>query len=217
MARKSTAANKGSKPGRLRIVAGKWRSRLLPVADVDGLRPTSLRIRETLFNWLGPEVRASHCLDLFAGSGALAFEALSRGAASATMLEKSSVVAEALRSSAKLLEAADIRIECTDTMAWLKRGGCHQRGGCHKYDIVFIDPPFAQDWVEECCRLLHSNGWLKDHAAIYIEQDKRRPLPTLPRGWQIVRDGKAGNVRYMLARMSEGESGDSIRNVSGDI
>ena len=100
MARKSTAANKGSEPGRLRIVAGKWRSRLLPVANVDGLRPTSARIRETLFNWLGPEVRSSHCLDLFAGSGALGFEALSRGAASATLLEKSSVVAEALRVSA---------------------------------------------------------------------------------------------------------------------
>ncbi len=211
MARKIIAANKGSKPGRLRIVAGKWRSRLLPVADVDGLRPTSARIRETLFNWLGPEVRASHCLDLFAGSGALGFEALSRGAESATLLEKSSVVAEALRSSAELLEALDIRIECTDTLSWL------ESRGCQKYDIVFIDPPFAQDCVEECCRLLHSNGWLTDHAAIYIEQDKRKPIPMLPRGWQIVRDGKAGNVRYMLARMSEGESGDSIRNVSGDF
>ena len=195
MAKRKGPGNKRSRPGRLRIVAGKWRSRLLPITDVEGLRPTPERIRETLFNWLAGEIAGSHCLDPFAGTGALAFEALSRGAASATLIDKSPGVVEALKSSAALLESDNARIECTDGLSFMRQKASR------RYDIVFLDPPFAEDIVEECCRLLQSNGWLTDGAAVYIEQQKNRPLPELPRGWTINKENKAGNVRYMLARL----------------
>jgi len=195
MARRHGPGNKGSRPGRLRIVAGKWRSRLLPVTDIEGLRPTPERIRETLFNWLSDEISGRHCLDPFAGTGALAFEALSRGAASATLIDKSPRVVEALQSSAALLEADNARIECADGLSFM------QQAASRRYDIVFLDPPFAGDSVEECCRLLQSNGWLTDRAIVYIEQEKSRPLPELPQGWTLTKENRAGNVRFMLARM----------------
>lgn len=197
MAKRDGLAKKASRPGRLRIVAGKWRSRLLPIADQQGLRPTSARVRETLFNWLSTDIRGSHCLDPFAGTGALGFEALSRGAATVTMIEKSPKVADILRSSVELLEADNARIECADAMSLLNRGADK------RYDIVFLDPPFADDLVEECCHLLQSNGWLADRAAIYIEQDKSKPLTELPAGWQVIKNKKAGKVRFLLARANE--------------
>jgi 16S rRNA (guanine966-N2)-methyltransferase len=197
MAKRDGLAKKVSQPGRLRIVAGKWRSRLLPIANQRGLRPTSARVRETLFNWLSTEILGSHCLDPFAGTGALGFEALSRGAATVTMIEKSPKVADILRNSAALLEADNVRIECADAMSLLKRRADK------RYDIVFLDPPFADDLVEECCHLLQSNGWLADRAAIYIEQDKSRPLTELPAGWQVTKNKKAGNVRFSLAHVNE--------------
>jgi len=194
MAKTKGLANKDSRPGRLRIVAGKWRSRLLPVSEQEGLRPTSARVRETLFNWLSSDIVGSHCLDLFAGTGALAFEALSRGAATAALIEKSQKIVDVLRSSAELLDAQNARVECADARSFLSRLADR------RYDIVFLDPPFADDLVEECCQLLQSNGWLADRAAIYIEQDKSKPLPTLPPGWQVFRDKNAGHVRFVLAR-----------------
>ena len=194
MAKTKGLANKDSRPGRLRIVAGKWRSRLLPVSEQAGLRPTSARVRETLFNWLSSDIVGSHCLDLFAGTGALAFEALSRGAATAALIERSQKIVDVLRSSAELLDAQNARVECADALSFLSRLADR------RYDIVFLDPPFADDLVEECCQLLQSNGWLADRAAIYIEQDKSRPFQTLPPGWQVVRDKQAGHVRFVLAR-----------------
>lgn len=196
MARRKKPAKKASLPGRLRIVAGKWRSRLLPIAEHEGLRPTSARIRETLFNWLTDDIAGSRCLDLFAGTGALAFEALSRGAASATLIDSSPRIVGLLQDGAALLGADNARIECADAVEYL------QRPVTHRYDIVFLDPPFAADIVEECCRLLHSKGWLTDRAAVYIEQDKRREEPKLVDGWRIARAKTAGNVRYLLARMA---------------
>lgn len=192
MAKRKVFAKKESQPGRLRIVAGKWRSRLLPIPEQRGLRPTSARVRETLFNWLSAGIRGRHCLDPFAGTGALSFEALSRGAASATMIEKSPDAAKILQHSAKLLAADDARIECADAMAYLDRPADRQ------YDIIFLDPPFADDLVEECCQLLHSNGWLADQATVYIEQEKSRSPPSLPDGWTPGQEKTAGNVRFAL-------------------
>jgi len=198
MARRKAASSKRSRPGRLRIVAGKWRSRLLPIADLPGLRPTAERIRETLFNWLADGVIGKRCLDLFAGTGALGFEALSRGARTVTLVDRSRVACDALLTSAKTLDAAGVRIDCADWESYLRRPA-HE-----SYDIVFLDPPFAIDVLEQCCRLLQSNGWLADGALIYLEQDKSRPLPPLPDGWQIQKEKTAGNVRYALVRSEAG-------------
>ena len=183
--------DKGSPSGRLRIVAGKWRSRLLPVVDEPGLRPTSERIRETLFNWLASTVEGSRCLDLFAGTGALGFEALSRGAREVVFVENSTHAATALQESVKVLEATGARIHQGDAIRYLESDP-------EPFDIVFLDPPFAADLLEDLCRLLSEGNWLGDGARVYLEQDRERPLPALPDGWTIINDKTAGQVRYAL-------------------
>ncbi len=183
--------DKGSPSGRLRIVAGKWRSRLLPVAEEPGLRPTSARIRETLFNWLASTIEGSRCLDLFAGTGALGFEALSRGAREIVFVENSARAAAALKESVKVLDATGARIHQADAIRYLKREP-------EPFDIVFLDPPFADDLLEDLCRLLSEGNWLADGARVYLEQDRERPLPALPDGWTIINDKTAGQVRYAL-------------------
>jgi 16S rRNA (guanine966-N2)-methyltransferase len=181
MAKRKKPAARKSRPGRLRIVAGNWRSRLLPVVEQEGLRPTSERIRETLFNWLSEELPGKHCLDLFAGTGALGFEALSRGAGSATLIEKSPPAVTGLHASAELLDAKNIRIVRTSALKFLSRPASS------RFDIVFLDPPFSMSVLEECCKLLHSNGWLTDDAVVYLEQDKNQTLPELPEGWRVAK------------------------------
>ncbi len=182
----------GSQPGRLRIVAGKWRSRLLPVANVEGLRPTSERIRETLFNWLAPTLAGSNCLDLFAGSGALGLEALSRGAASVLFVEKSKIAVGALQECLAMLDAREASVINTDAQAYL--GGT----AAQKYDLVFLDPPFAADLVQDLCRLLAGGGWLAPGASVYLEQDRNQSIPELPDGWRVLKEKTTGNVRYSL-------------------
>jgi 16S rRNA (guanine966-N2)-methyltransferase len=184
----------GSPRGRLRIVAGKWRSRLLPVADVPGLRPTSERIRETLFNWLAPTIEGARCLDLYAGTGALGIEALSRGAASVHFVENSKVAIESLRDSIATLEADNAVVRQTDALAWL---AAEPATG---FDVVFLDPPFATDNYEELCRLLASRGWLATGGHVYLEQDSNQQIPDLPGGWELLKEKQAGNVRYCLIR-----------------
>jgi 16S rRNA (guanine966-N2)-methyltransferase len=183
--------DKGSPSGRLRIVAGKWRSRRLPVAEEPGLRPTSARIRETLFNWLASTIEGSRCLDLFAGTGALGFEALSRGAHEVVFVENSARAAAALKESVKVLEATGARIHQADAISYLKSEP-------EPFDIVFLDPPFANDLLEDLCRLLSEGNWLADGARVYLEQDRERPLPALPDGWTIINEKTAGQVRYAL-------------------
>ncbi len=183
--------DKGSPSGRLRIVAGKWRSRLLPVAEEPGLRPTSARIRETLFNWLASTIEGSRCLDLFAGTGALGFEALSRGAREVVFVENTARAAAALKECVKVLEATGARIHQVDAIRYLKSEP-------EPFDIVFLDPPFADDLLEDLCRLLSEGNWLADGARVYLEQDRERPLPALPDGWTIINDKTAGQVRYAL-------------------
>ncbi len=191
--RDNKRGNQGSPSGRLRIVAGKWRSRLLPVAGVPGLRPTPERIRETLFNWLAPVIDGARCLDVFAGSGALAFEAVSRGAASADLIEQSPAAVAILRDNTRLLDATAITVHRQDAYRFL--GG---RDGKAAYDIVFLDPPFADGRHEELCRLLADNGWLVPAALVYLELDRKEDLPALPDGWQVIKEKTAGNVRYAL-------------------
>ncbi len=184
----------GARPGRLRIVAGKWRSRLLDIAAVPGLRPTSARIRETLFNWLSPRIHGARCLDLFAGTGALGFEALSRGAAAVVFVENSARAARTLRANIAALDARDATVQQADALNWLASGE-HA-----PFDIVFLDPPFAADILGELCRLLERHHLLADGALIYLEEDRSRPVAGLPDGWQLLKNKTAGNVRYMLAQ-----------------
>jgi 16S rRNA (guanine966-N2)-methyltransferase len=183
--------DRGTPSGRLRIVAGKWRSRLLPVADLPGLRPTAERIRETLFNWLANSIDGKCCLDLFAGTGALGFEALSRGAGQVVFVESSDRAVRVLQESASTLGVSGARILNEDALAYLS-------GESQPFDIVFLDPPFAADLLEELCKLLHDGNWLADGARIYLEQDRGRPLPELPDDWTILKDKTAGQVRYAL-------------------
>ena len=184
-------SDRGSPSGRLRIVAGKWRSRLLPVADEPGLRPTSERIRETLFNWLAPAIEGSRCLDLYAGSGALGLEALSRGASEVVFVDNSAGVATVLEQSVAELDAVGAQVQKTDALSYLQRDA-------EPFDIVFLDPPFAADSLEDLCRLLDERDWLAAGARVYLEQDHDRPLPRLPDGWTVLKQKTAGKVRYTL-------------------
>ena len=188
-----------SKAGRLRIVAGNWRSRLLDIADVAGLRPTSERIRETLFNWLAPTIHGARCLDLYAGTGALGLEALSRGAASTVFVERSAVAARQLTDNVNLLGAGGASVHQQDALDFLRDSSGQD------FDIVFLDPPFAADLLQETCRLLAEKKLLADGAQVYLEQDRSRPEPALPDGWQIKKNKTAGMVRYMLALAGEGD------------
>jgi len=192
MARRSKSGK--SQAGRLRIVAGKWRSRLLDVADVPGLRPTSERIRETLFNWLSPEIHGKHCLDLFAGTGALGLEALSRGARSVVFVERSTRAVQKLRDNIDTLEAEGAAVLQLDASDYLMRESSDH------FDIVFLDPPFAEDMLSELCRLLDEQDTLAERGLVYLEQARTKPEVSLPGSWQVLKNKTAGNVRYILAR-----------------
>jgi len=193
MTKKPGAANTKPRPGRLRIVAGKWRSRLLDIAEVPGLRPTSERIRETLFNWLSPSIQGARCLDLFAGTGALGFEALSRGAAQVVFVDSSRRAIRAIENSVKTLDAAGAMVHSGDAEDYLRTARRES------FDIVFLDPPFADDRLQDVCRLIDERGLLAPGGRIYLEQDRARPGIELPARWRLLKDKTAGNVRYMLA------------------
>jgi len=196
MIKRTRTTGKKSQPGRVRIVAGKWRSRLLDIADVPGLRPTSERIRETLFNWLAPVIQGARCLDIFAGTGALGLEALSRGAAEVVFVEKSPVAAATLREHIAMLNASEAAVNETDASDYLRRAPLGE------FDIVFLDPPFAADMHEDLCRLLVEEQVLSKNAWIYLEEDRAKPAAVIPKGWQIMKTGLAGNVRYSLVQAS---------------
>jgi len=188
---KRNAENK-TQPGRLRIVAGNWRSRLLEIADVPGLRPTSARIRETVFNWLAPRIAGARCLDLFAGTGALGLEALSRGAADCVFVEKSAKATKTLRANIATLQAENAVVHETKAAKFLRQGSAAP------FEIVFLDPPFAADILSDLCRLLEESSILADNARIYIEEDRSQPELMLPERWQVLKTRNSGNVRYSL-------------------
>ena len=184
-----------SQAGRLRIVAGNWRSRLFDIAHVEGLRPTSERIRETLFNWLAPRIHGARCLDLYAGTGALGLEALSRGAANAVFVEVSRVAVQQLTKNIDLLKAGNATVLHQDALEYL-----HSQPE-DKFDIVFLDPPFAADLLDETCRLLAQQQLLAEGALVYLEQDRSKAEPVLPESCQVLKSKTAGNVRYMLVQV----------------
>lgn len=182
------------KKSELRIIGGKWRGRKIKFSASVHLRPTPNRIRETLFNWLGTVIEGAVCLDLFAGSGALGFEALSRGAKHVTMIDKSSKVIRTLKENAAILGAENIEFICAEFSPQLKNifSG--------KFDIVFLDPPFYQNLVAPSAKWLEQQDCLADNAFIYIEMERTGNRPVVPKDWQGYRSKVAGEVRYVLYR-----------------
>lgn len=184
------------KKGFIRIIGGQWRGRKLPVPNSEGLRPTTDRVKETLFNWLQGRLASRRCLDLFAGSGSLSFEALSRQAAFVHSLELARPVAAQLKKNGLSLGLTDdqLIIECVDTLALLAHSPVKP------FDLVFIDPPFHQNLVEPCCRLLIQYGWLAPQCLVYIEQEQ--DAPELNISWSLLKTKQAGQVRYQLYQVS---------------
>ncbi len=190
-------SNKKNQPkekggGRIRIIGGQWRSRKISFLEAPGLRPTGDRIRETLFNWLGINIDGAHCLDLYAGTGILGLEALSRGASTCTALENNPTVSRQLHANCDAL-GADLSIINTDSIKFLQ----HKNSG-RVFDIVFVDPPFSKTLHTKSCALLESNGWLAPDALIYCELPATENLFATPPSWRIEKDKIASGVRYML-------------------
>lgn len=189
MARSSKSRTRQSQ---LRIIGGQWRSRRLNFTPSPGLRPTTDRVRETLFNWLGPTVPGASCADLFAGSGALGLEALSRGADHCDFVDTSGTAIEQIEAHLKTLEAS-------------------QRGSCHLmpadrflsstsagWDLVFVDPPFGMNLVNPTLTMLEEENLLREEATIYVETALQDPAPVVPANWSLHREKKAGGVIYRL-------------------
>lgn len=179
----------------LRIIGGRHRGRRLSFPDQPGLRPTSDRVRETLFNWVAPLIEGARCLDLFAGSGALGFEALSRGAGALVMVERAAAVARQLRANAGLLGAADLQVHEADALVWL------ERGDRAPFDLIFLDPPFAEGLLAPAIERLDRHGLPAPEARIYLEAPVQIGFPPLPESWELIRDKTAGQVRYGLVRV----------------
>ncbi len=175
----------------VRIIGGIWRSRKIRFPAAPGLRPTPDRVRETLFNWLGQDLEGLVCLNLYAGSGVLGFEAASRGATRVVQVERNPAACLALKQNCGLLHAETVQIVPMDVSRFLA-------GSSERFDVVFLDPPFQQGLVEPCCRLLEEKGWLAPHALIYIEAEKGKVLDRLPETWESHRNKQAGGVGYHL-------------------
>ncbi len=188
----SSLKSTSSYPRKLRIIGGRWRGRRLDVSESEGLRPTPDRVRETLFNWLQPYIAGASCLDLFAGTGALCLEALSRGAASVVMVEKAPHVAQQLHQHIERLEAAGAEVVLADAVEFLRRTP-------RAFDIVFLDPPFKSHLIADCAAIVETRGWIRPGGLVYVEAPSRLEL-ALPATWERIRGKKAGQVGYHLVR-----------------
>ena len=183
-----------SKKGKLRIVGGKWRSRVITFPDKPDLRPTPDRIRETLFNWLAPYIEGAVCLDFFAGSGALGFEALSRGARKVVFVDHSKEVSSSLKENMKLLGESDCEIVLGEVPHHIPPLGITN------FDIVFLDPPFKQGLIKASIDWLYAGGYLKPNALIYIESEQELVQLPIPEHWQIIQDQQTKRMRYCLVK-----------------
>lgn len=187
-----------NKQNTVRINAGEWRSRLLKFPDADGLRPTPERVRQTLFNWLGQDLTGHSCLDLFAGTGVMGFEALSRGATAVTLVEKSVAAYQALLQNKRALEAVKAQVLNQDALQFLSTNK-------QKFDLIFLDPPYNLGWLNKILPQLAAH--LQDDGAVYVEAEYALDtIPEITRDWQIVKQGKAGNVFYHLLKSLHGTS-----------
>ena len=196
MARSKTSSPRSTpstgRAGSIRLISGQWRGRKLPVHDVEGLRPTTDRVKETLFNWLATEVRDSRCLDVFAGSGSLGFEALSRYASYVMMIEQEPKAARQLQTNLQTLQCTQAQVVCRVALQVLQ-AACNE-----PFELVFLDPPFRKELLTAVIPLLEQQGWLADRALIYLERENEGTAPLIPANWQLLKDKQAGQVCYQL-------------------
>jgi len=178
-------------PNKLKIIGGNWRSRNITFVDAPGLRPTPARVRETVFNWLSADIIGRCCLDLYAGSGALSFEAASRGAKSVVQVENNVPACRALKENAIALAADQIKIIQSEVFRYLA-------GDAEAFDVVFIDPPFAMGLAVQTCQWLEEKGWLSRRAKIYVETESTLKLDDMPENWRQLKSKVAGEVGYHL-------------------
>lgn len=198
-ARKRPARPRRIPSGQVRIIGGSWRGRKLVVADRPALRPSPDRIRETLFNWLSPYIAGARCLDPFAGTGVLGLEAISRGAAAATLIENDPDVVEQLRHNVAMLDTTAVSIVPGDAAKWLRESPYSP------FDIVFLDPPFGQGYLELALEEL-PQGWLKPRAKVYLEAEKFPIVQLQAPYWRTIREGRTRQIRYGLLEFDEAKS-----------
>lgn len=186
----------------IKIIAGQWRSRPLPVAVSAECRPTPGRVRETLFNWLAPYIQGMRCCDLYSGSGALGFEALSRGAKHCTFIERDPKIAQQLRQGLTQFKANDLGMVInTPALAYLRRAKELP------FDLLFLDPPFKTDQLEECLKRLSECQFTQPVTWLYIETSRHKKFD-LPNGWTLHKSGEAGAVAYYLVKLAHDENND---------
>ena len=183
--------------GEVRVIAGLWRGRKLPVLNAEGLRPTTDRVKETLFNWLMMDVANARCLDCFAGTGSLGIEALSRQAQAVVFLEKFATATQQLKKNLASVKRDKGTVINTDTLAYLA-----QKNNDNPFDIIFIDPPFHHQFVPQILPLLQQNNWLAENALIYVETEKNHPPLPLAENWQIIKEKSAGMVTSRLIQVT---------------
>lgn len=189
----------------VRIIGGKWKGRKLRFPAVNDIRPTLGRARESLFNWLVADVPGARCLDLFAGSGALGFEALSRGAAHVTFVESNRKVASALRSNIDLLEAGNASVRTMSAKRFLL-------GAQSAWDIIFLDPPFGSGEFRQAATLIAQRDLLQPKGFVYFELPRKQPLGKLER-WELARDSHAGDTQFGLLCLTQGQTRDHTLSV----
>ncbi|MCE0493535.1 16S rRNA (guanine(966)-N(2))-methyltransferase RsmD [Vibrio salinus] len=189
--RPKSSSQKRTASGFVRIISGLWRGRKLPVYDVEGLRPTTDRVKETVFNWIAQDVPMSSCLDLFSGSGSLGFEAASRQAKNVVMIELDKQVANQLKTNASTLKAENIDIINANALSFLEQPAT-------PFDMVFIDPPFRKALIEQVISRLETDQWLSHDALIYIESEKDWPTNSIPSHWHLYKEKFAGQVAFRL-------------------
>ena len=181
-----------TKNGSVKIISGKWRGRNITFPDAHGLRPTHSRLRETLFNWISPYIQGSTCLDLFSGSGALGFEAASRGAAEVLLVENNPEVIKSLEENKFALKACEVKIKKCNAISF------SSEVGKKNYDIIFLDPPFEKDLLKKIIPLLHENNILKENGFLYVEKEIGSDCFNLPKEWEVKKEKKTATICYML-------------------
>ena len=177
---------------KVKIIGGEWRSRNITFIDSEGLRPTPARVRETLFNWLQHAILGRRCLDLYAGSGALSFEAASRGAKAVVQVENNPLICRKLHENAQTLKATNLKIVQSDVFRFLAENNSEP------FDVVFLDPPFGKNLAVPTCQWLEEKGWLNPNATIYVEVEQKLALQEMPENWHLLKQKTAGEVAYHL-------------------